>query len=69
MIVKVPNDAQHPAGTTVTLNAVPLTGYQFTRWEGDVTGAVSPTTIVMNGNRSVTAVFTALPPATLSVIV
>jgi uncharacterized protein YkwD len=50
------------AGTVVTLVATPATGYHFVNWTGDV-GTVgdvnaASTTITMNDNCSVTAVFT-----------
>ena len=44
-------------GTPVALTALPAPGFQFAGWTGDLTaGEVSPT-IVMNGNKSVTANF------------
>ena len=44
----------------MTLTASPASGYQFTKWEGSVTGTANPTTVTMNGNKNVTAVFS--PP-------
>lgn len=44
-------------GTIVTLTATPKDNYKFTGWSGDKLGSVNPTTIVMNGNRSVSAAF------------
>ena len=58
-VTKSPNQTQYASGTSVTLTATPASGYTFTRWEGDVTGTANPTTITMNANKSVTAVFTA----------
>jgi hypothetical protein len=43
------------AGTVVQLMAVPGTGYTFSSWSGDVGGTVSPVTITMDGNKTVTA--------------
>jgi uncharacterized protein YkwD/ribosomal protein L21E len=55
------------AGTVVTLVATPATGYHFVNWTGDVgtVGAVNAasTTITMNDNCSVTAVFTEDSPS------
>ena len=45
------------SGTVVQLTAVPATGYTFTGWSGAVTGTTNPTTVTMNGPRSVTAGF------------
>lgn len=53
-------------GTVVTLTASPATGFEeFARWEGDATGSDNPTTITMNGDKTVKAVFT---PATTPLI-
>jgi uncharacterized repeat protein (TIGR02543 family) len=41
----------------VTLTAIPATGYVFDQWGDDVSGNVTPTTITMNGNKSVSATF------------
>ena len=44
-------------GSIVSLTAIPATGYVFDQWDGDVSGNVTPTTITMNGNKSVSATF------------
>ena len=48
---------QYTAGTLVTLTATPNGSYVFTSWTGDASGAANPTTVTMNGNKSVTANF------------
>ncbi|MEM1563025.1 MAG: DUF2341 domain-containing protein [Candidatus Bathyarchaeia archaeon] len=45
-------------GDIVKLTAVPNVGWSFSNWTGDLTGNQNPTTIIMNGNKKVTAVFT-----------
>ena len=45
------------AGTQVTLTAVPGSGYIFDRWDGALTGSANPATLLINGNKSVTATF------------
>ncbi len=45
------------SGTTVQLTAVAIGGWHFLQWTGDLTSSTSPTTIVMDGNKSVTALF------------
>ncbi|NWG32797.1 MAG: hypothetical protein HXY42_00005 [Chloroflexi bacterium] len=45
----------YTAGSVVQLTAVPGTGYAFSSWSGDASGTGNPVTIVMNGNKTVTA--------------
>ncbi|MGH7601869.1 MAG: InlB B-repeat-containing protein, partial [bacterium] len=47
----------------VELTATPDAGFQFSGWSGDLTGSTNPATLTMNANKSVTATFTAIPPA------
>jgi hypothetical protein len=58
MIQSNPSGPTHPAGTVVQLTAIPATGWQFSGWSGDLTGAANPATVMMNGPKSVTAIFT-----------
>ncbi len=44
-------------GTVVTLTATPTTGWQFVGWSGDLTGTTNPDSLVMDGNKTVTALF------------
>jgi uncharacterized repeat protein (TIGR02543 family) len=53
-------------GTVVTLTALPASGFQFAGWSGDLGGSSNPATLTMNGDRSVTASFTAIPPGFVS---
>lgn len=52
-------DNVYPYGTLVWLTAVADTGYTFSYWDGDLASAGSnnPATILMNGNKNVTAIF------------
>ncbi|MCL5282125.1 MAG: InlB B-repeat-containing protein [Planctomycetes bacterium] len=61
IVTKTPNQTSYTSGQTVTLQAVPNTGYTFSGWSGDLTGTTNPATLVMNSNKSVTANFTAVP--------
>ncbi|MCX6089287.1 MAG: hypothetical protein NTX88_02735 [Candidatus Atribacteria bacterium] len=45
------------SGTSVKLTALPASGYKFAHWSGSLTGNTSPTTMVMDGNKIVTATF------------
>jgi hypothetical protein len=51
-----PTQTLYEPGTNVTLTAVPTPGYVFVRWQG-ASGSGNPTTITMNGARSIAAVF------------
>jgi hypothetical protein len=57
----------NPAGgvydpeTVVTVTATPDSGYSFGSWGGDLAGPINPTTIVIDGDKSVTANFTPTP--------
>ncbi len=53
-----PPGGTYQAGTKVTLSASSGEGHEFVSWRGDVTGTKNPATIVMSGNKTVTAVFT-----------
>lgn len=53
-----PPGGAYDAGTVVTLTATGSTGWAFAGWSGDLSGSVNPTTITMNGNKTVTATFT-----------
>jgi len=48
---------QYEFGTTVTLTANAASGYVFDHWSGDVSGSTNPTTITMDGDKSVSANF------------
>ena len=43
--------------TVVTLTAEADSGYEFIEWTGDLTGSDNPTTITMDEDKSITAVF------------
>ena len=44
-------------GSVVQLTAVPVTGWHFVEWTGDLTGSVNPASITLNGSKTITAVF------------
>lgn len=60
----------YDAGTVVSLNAIPDSGYQFVRWTGDVYTVdnvhASETIITVNGDYSIMADFEVLPPVQYS---
>lgn len=55
-----PANGSFSEGAEVTLTATPAEGYQFDSWSGDGTGSQNPLTLVMNGNKTVQANFSAI---------
>ncbi len=51
----------------MNLNAVPASGYTFTGWTGDLEGSNNPVSLIMDGDKIITANF-ALNNATLTVL-
>jgi uncharacterized repeat protein (TIGR02543 family) len=60
----VSGGGSYAAGSVATITATPAAGYNFAGWSGDASGTSASTTVTMNANKSVTASFTAIPPAT-----
>lgn len=56
-VTRTPNATEYAAGSTVVLRAVPAVGYVFHRWSGDLTETANPASILMDGDKTVTAVF------------
>ena len=56
-VTATPPGGSYPAGTTVTITAVPAIGYKFDHWSGDVTGTSSTVAVTVDKNTSVTAHF------------
>ena len=52
-----PHKCIYNHGETVTLTAVPDTGYVFTGQSGNLSGSTNPVTIPMNTNKTITANF------------
>ncbi|MFZ3275244.1 MAG: ice-binding family protein [Lutibacter sp.] len=61
-VVKNPNNTTYNNGDNVELTATPDSGYEFLNWTGDATGTNNPLTVLMNGNKNITANFTAVIP-------
>ncbi|WP_068675299.1 tetratricopeptide repeat protein [Oceanobacillus sp. Castelsardo] len=61
-----PNETSYPVGTDITLEAKPKAGYEFVRWEGDVTGTQNPLNMTLESSISVVAVFEPVDQATLN---
>lgn len=54
----------YTSGTTVSVTATPASGTRFTGWSGSASGSTNPVTITMDGNKSLTANFTATTTTT-----
>ncbi|HKK45991.1 MAG TPA: invasin domain 3-containing protein [Balneolaceae bacterium] len=50
---------------TLKLTAEPAEGWAFKQWKGDLTGSENPTTVVIDTNKSITAVFEEITPSAL----
>ena len=69
-VTKQPNQATYSPGTVVTLTATPDNGNTFDSWSGALSGSDNPTTITMDGYKTVTANFEEIditPPSIVSV--
>jgi hypothetical protein len=67
-ISSTPSVTSFDSGAVVSLKAVPLAKYAFTGWSGAATGTKDTVSIVMNGNKSVSAAFARVyPKYTLSI--
>ena len=62
-VILDPAGGTYNAGTVVTLTAQADSGWQFSGWSGDISGSSNPATVTMDSNKTVTAIFTQLPPA------
>jgi len=57
-----PSGGKYDAGTVVTVTAHANSGYAFDHWSGDASGSNPTIGITMDGNKSITAYFVAVPP-------
>jgi len=58
IVNKDPDAPIYGEGTVVTLTAVPDPGWSFAGWSGDLWGTDNPETILIDGDKTVTATFT-----------
>lgn len=54
-------DVQFADGSSAKLTAVPDSGFGFVDWSGDAMGSANPLSLLMDGNKTITANFAALP--------
>ena len=57
VVNRIPDLPYYPRGSSVELTAVPDPGWVFSYWSGNLWGSQNPDTIVMNGDKDVTANF------------
>jgi len=60
-VTKSPDQATYTFGTNVQLTAVPVSGWAFSGWSGDLSGSDNTSIITMDGNKAVTATFILIP--------
>jgi uncharacterized repeat protein (TIGR02543 family) len=65
-VTRNPDKQSYTSGEKVSVTATPATGYLFGGWSGASTSASATITVVMDGNKAVTANFTAKPTYTLT---
>ncbi len=65
-VVLDPTGGVYDAGTVVTLTETSAVGNQFVDWTGDATGTGTSVQVTMDGNKTVTANFEALPTFALT---
>ena len=56
-IIKTPDHSSYAYNETVTLKAIPYSGYRFTGWSGGASGTSDTVMITIKGDTSVTAMF------------
>ena len=61
-VTKDPDQATYTDGTVVDVTATPASGWSFSGWSGACSGT-GACQVTMDGNKSVTATFTEIPPA------
>ncbi len=59
-VTRNPDQATYHYGDIVQLTAMPDPGWSFSGWSGDLSGSVNPVNVTIDGNKSVTATFTAI---------
>ena len=65
-VAKDPNQTLYTYGQAVQLTANPAEGWSFSQWSGNLSGSTNPNTIIMTGNKAVTATFTLNGPYSLT---
>ena len=61
-----PGSGTFEAGTHVNITATPASGYRFDHWGGSATGTSNPLSLLVDGDKTVTAYFTKTYTLTIS---
>src|SRR5690606_38971952 len=61
-ITHSPSNDWYPPNSTIALTATANAGWSFAGWSGDLNSSSSPTTLLMNNSKVITATFTNDPP-------
>jgi hypothetical protein len=61
-VARNPDQPMYAEGMRVQLTATPIVGYHFVDWSGDAAGTANPISIMMDGDKSITASFALTPP-------
>ena len=59
----VSGGGSYSSGATATVTATPGSGFTFSGWQGALSGTANPASLTMDGDKSITAVFTAVNAA------
>ena len=62
----LPWSGQFATGASVQLQAVPDGGWEFDGWSGDISTSANPYTVIIDGDKDITANFTELPTLSLT---
>jgi subtilisin family serine protease len=62
LIIAKKGSAIYDCGTSVEISALADPGWQFDHWTGSATGSDNPLTVIMDGDKSITAVFVDIAP-------
>lgn len=57
ILVIAPDQPSYDCGASVEITAQAASGWQFNEWTGDATGNGNPLDVIMDSNKSITAVF------------
>jgi hypothetical protein len=63
-----PSGGVYYGGTVVKLTAAPASGFIFTGWSGDLSGATNPASLMIAANKNITATFKAVYKLTTNVV-